>query len=75
MTTYTYPELKTYAEKRGVCPVCGKRVTRRRKFAMTLNPYNRNSDGSVRTVTEIHFLLDRIAEAWEPDFTHERCAS
>lgn len=65
---YTWPESRT-----GKCPVCGKRVRRSRSFEETLNPYNQNKDGEVKTVAEIRESLKAKAAAWVPDFTHAGC--
>jgi hypothetical protein len=74
MTTYRFPELHHYEERSGWCPVCGKRTVRKRRFTMTENPWNRNEDGTVRTTREIWSALAERAGAWEPDFTHQKCA-
>lgn len=67
---HTYPPIKTRREHRGKCPNCGKTVTRSKQFWMTVNPFNRNPDGSVRTAEEIRADVNAEADAWVPDFTH-----
>lgn len=73
MTTYRFQEVKARASHGGKCPVCGKRVSRSRTFTQTINPFNRNEDGSVKTPAEVRVAVDAEANAWEPDFTHEAC--
>lgn len=57
----------------GKCPVCGKRTTRKATFMQTVNPFNRNADGAVKTESEIGAELRAEAKAWAPDFRHEAC--
>ena len=59
---------------KGTCPVCGKRVARSRTFEKTVNPFNRNADGSIKTSAEVYDAVKAEGEAWQPDFTHEACA-
>ncbi|WP_216674650.1 hypothetical protein, partial [Enterobacter hormaechei] len=53
ITTTRFDEVSTFAEKSGKCDVCGKACKRREKFYQTLNPFNKNPDGSVKTHQEI----------------------
>ena len=48
MTTNNFPRVTHRAIRTGTCPVCGKRVKRSRVFEHTVNPFNRNPDGSVK---------------------------
>lgn len=59
----------------GTCPVCGKRTTRRRTFEHTINPFNRNADGQMKSYDEVRADVNAEADAWDPDFTHAKCAS
>jgi predicted RNA-binding Zn-ribbon protein involved in translation (DUF1610 family) len=56
------------------CPVCGKRLRRQRTFEQTINPYNRNEDGTVKTRNEIRAELAAQAAEWarQPE-THPAC--
>ena len=48
-----YDLVKHRAEKSGDCEVCKERVTRKRTFTQSINPYNRNKDGQPKTKYEI----------------------
>lgn len=74
-TTYRYDVYKRQAKKKGKCPVCGKAVTRSFTFEETRSPFNKNEDGTVKTPSDINLSLHNKAQAWKPDFTHERCRS
>lgn len=72
--TYRYDGPTTNRRHTSKCPVCGKRVTRSRTFEMTVNPFNRNPEtGLPRTWEEVNERLQAKADAWVPDFTHEKC--
>lgn len=73
MTTYRFQKVQCQFEQTGQCPTCLKRVTRRRTFTQTVNPFNRNDDGSVKTSAEVYAAVKAEGEAWQPDFTHEAC--
>jgi hypothetical protein len=73
-TVYKFQVVKYAAKKSGKCPVCDKRVTRSRTFESTINPYNKNSDGSVKNFKQVYADVKRLADEWQPDFTHEACA-
>lgn len=70
MTAYRFEPVTSYREKVGLCPSCGKRVVRRMKFEHTVNPFNRNDDGNVRTREEVWARVNAEADAWVPDFRH-----
>lgn len=71
MTTYTYPPVRRRAKRRITCLACGKRRERQMTFEMTINPFNRNPDGTVRTPGEIADAVQALANAWAPTL----CAS
>ncbi len=75
--TYTtsFPELSAHRTRTGRCPVCGKTTRRSRTFTMTVNPFNKNPDGSVRTRDEVRAAVAARADAWQPDFTHAGCVT
>ena len=75
MTTYRFQSVRRTAEKSGNCPSCGKRVVRRQTFEQTVNPFNRNADGTVKTAQEVDASVKAEAAAWVPDFRHntEKC--
>jgi hypothetical protein len=64
------------AIRRGVCPVCGKKGSRSSgtSFSQTINPFNRNAKGQVKTYSEIMDELRPKARAWEAEqFYHVKC--
>ena len=74
MPTYRFREIKHQANKNLPCPGCGKKLRRQRTFIQTLNPFNKNSDGQVKTELEIVRELVAKAGEWEskPE-THDAC--
>lgn len=74
MTTYRFREIKHQASKNLPCPVCGKKLRRQRTFGQTLNPFNKNADGQVKTELEIVRELNATASDWEREpETHLAC--
>lgn len=71
--TETYEPVKVQMVKAGKCPTCGKKVNRQRTFSQTINPFNRNEDGTIKTSSEVLAAVYAQAERWEPNFTHWRC--
>lgn len=66
MPTYRFEEIKQPAKKRVPCAGgCGKKLTRSITFSMTENPFNKNSNGTVRTRAEIREALLEQKRAWE----------
>lgn len=72
---HVFEEVTVTATKRATCPLCGKKGTRTRTFRQTINPANRNADGTVRTRAQVRAALLVEAEPWkrDPDGTHDRC--
>lgn len=68
--TERYEPVQVPVERKGECPSCGKKVTRRRTFEHTVNPFNKNPDGTVRTYAEVLAQVKAEANEWEPDFRH-----
>jgi hypothetical protein len=76
MPTYTFEEIRWSSGRRNLkCRTCGKRFTRSRTFTQTINPFNRNADGQVKTRSEIYTELRAEAEAWQPDDLCTGCAA
>lgn len=63
--TTRFEAVKAYGEKSGKCPVCGKRVKRKKTFEGTINPFNKNEAGQVKSRSEVY--ADQLAKvkAWE----------
>ena len=66
MTRHTFQEIVVRAERSGKCDVCGKRWKKVRRFAHTVNPFNRNADGSQKTPREVFADASAEAKAWQP---------
>jgi hypothetical protein len=74
--TITFEEVSALAIRKGVCGVCGKRGRRQRTFTMTVNPWNKNPDGSVRSRSEVVEANREKAREWQREaFVHPGCES
>ena len=74
MPTYRFEEVPRQFTKSVPCTVCGRKVRRQRTFSQTINPFNKNAAGQVKTFGEIYTELAEKGEAWqaEPE-THTKC--
>ncbi len=70
----TFIEMGFKTSKSGVCPKCGKRATRANHFYQTLNPFNKNADGTLKSSAEIIAEEREKSKVWKalPTF-HARC--
>lgn len=69
-----FPELRAFFQKSGRCPACQKRARRSRNFFQTLNPFNVNAQGRVKTRKEIYAELEASGRKWEKEPTyHAKC--
>lgn len=59
----TFTEVSIYAIRRWK-DVNGKRRQKTRKFSQTLNPFNKNQDGSLKTREQIITELKAERDAW-----------
>lgn len=74
MTTYRYDAITARGYKRGPCEVCGKTAERSQTFYQTLNPFNRDADGSVKTAAQIRREVNAEALSWQQGTVrHARC--
>lgn len=71
--TQTFQKVFTRRTKTGTCPVCGKTSRRQREFVYTINPFNKNPDGTIKSYEQVREDVNREADAWKPDFTHMKC--
>lgn len=72
-TVTTYEKVTSHAIRYGKCPICGKRTQRLKTFTQTVNPFNKNPDGTVKTRAEVSESVKSQAKAWNPPperFTH-----
>ena len=75
MTVYHFYGPSARRHYVGKCSVCGKYVKRSRTFEQTISPFNRNPEtGLPRTWDEVVVRVNAEADAWKPDFTHEKCS-
>jgi hypothetical protein len=70
-------QLKEYGftiKKVGICPKCGRRASRSKKFYQPLTLFNRNYDGTVKTLSDILNECCSGSGAWakEPVY-HLKC--
>jgi hypothetical protein len=74
MSIYRYERVERRDYKRGRCVACGKTAERSQTFQQTINPFNKNSDGAVKTRDDIWTEISAEARAWlaQPVF-HARC--
>lgn len=74
MPVYRYDAIAARGYKRGPCEVCGKTAERSRIFEQTLNPFNRDPDGCVKTSAQIRAEVNAEALAWQRGpVRHARC--
>lgn len=64
MTIVQFEQIKVTAQKRFDCSRCGKQCQRTRSFAQTLNPFNKNADGTVKDRQTINIQIRDEAKAW-----------
>lgn len=77
MTVYHFQAYKGRAEHRFTCPSCGK-PNRVRSFTVehTVNPFNKNDDGTIRTPSEVSRRAQQAAKQERDEFAHKPlCAS
>ncbi|MFZ3592250.1 hypothetical protein [Streptomyces sp. BH104] len=74
MPTYRFQKITHQVTKSVPCTVCGKKTRRQRTFMQTLNPFNKNTEGQVKTLPEIMRELVAQATRWqaEPEM-HPKC--
>jgi hypothetical protein len=66
VTVYRYDEISVPAVRNLKCAKCTKRFRRQHTFTATVNPFNKNPDGTVRTPREIRAVLSKQASEWSP---------
>jgi len=63
-TRHTFEVVKLTHKTTAPCGKCGNKCTRTKEFMQTLNPFNTNADGSVKTRSEIQAELSAQAKAY-----------
>lgn len=59
----TFEKVGVYAKKSGKC-LCGKRRTRSEYIYHTVNPFNKNARGEVKTRIEVREDVQREYQKW-----------
>ena len=59
-----FEEIRIYAKKSGKC-LCGKRRTRSEVLFQTVNPFNKNKDGSQKSRQQVREDVNQEYEAWK----------
>lgn len=62
----TYERVERWVEKTVACRVCGKKIKRATTLGQTINPWNKNADGTVKNRYQIQSELKAEAETWHP---------
>jgi hypothetical protein len=74
MARINFQEVSITRVRVGRCDVCGKRCQKKKKFYQTLNPFNKNSDGTVKSRDEILLEVKLDGDKWfESSLRHEKC--
>ena len=69
-----FREIKIYGTRQGDCGVCGKPATRKTNFAQTINPFNKDANGNIKTEAQIMKELQEKRTEWiKGQPTHKRC--
>jgi hypothetical protein len=65
-TTITYyEEIKHRVQKRVPCTGCGKELRRQQTFIQTINPWNKDARGNVKTPQQIKASLVEEGNEWK----------
>lgn len=71
---HTFDEVKLTVKATAPCGKCGNQCTRTKKFWQTLNPFNTNADGSVKTRDDIMSELGQQAAQYRTQtIYHAKC--
>ena len=78
--TVRFEEVKATARRTGICPVCGRKVTRTETFTETISPFHPAISpdmGPTEARASVRNSVAAAAAAWEPSayrLTHQACA-
>ena len=61
---YRFKEVTSSRKVSGTCTVCGKRKARTFRITHTINPFNKNPDGTVRTAEEVSECVRTELAEW-----------
>jgi hypothetical protein len=74
MNDYRFQEVKRREQRKLKCRTCGKRFTRSHTFVQTVNPWNKNADGAVKTYGEVLRDVNAEGAKWAPDNLCTQCS-
>jgi hypothetical protein len=64
MPIIKFEQVRYNTRKRCKCASCGKAVSRSTTIIKTVNPFNKNADGSIKTRAEVRADCDKEASKW-----------
>lgn len=67
MTIINFEKVQVGSKKICKCLECGKKLKRAATFEQTINPFNKNIRGEIKTRGEIFMELTAEAEKWKPE--------
>ncbi len=71
---YTFEQVDLVGFKKGICSVCSKHCQRSKTFSQTLNPFNKNKKGELKSRSEIYFELNIKIGNWKKlPIKHSKC--
>lgn len=71
---YNFHEVTISSMKKGICSVCGKSCQRSKTFSQTINPFNKNKKGEIKTGNEIRIELEIEIDNWKKlPIKHSKC--
>lgn len=59
----TFEEVKAYGKRTIV--VDGKKKRQQKTFTQTVNPFNKNEDGTIKSYSEVQAAVNAERDAWE----------
>lgn len=65
MTTHVYRQIHAQGTKSLPCPGCGKKVRRSTTITNTVNPFNHNAEGMIKTPQEVNADVQRLLTEWK----------
>ncbi len=78
MSTITFQEIKNKKTLTGLCKVCKKKRTRTIDEKQTINPFNKNQDGTIKNYFEVNKSVEenlekRVKRFQEEEFICRKC--
>lgn len=68
-----FPEVALTRVVQGKCSICARPTRRTLKVSHTMNPFNRNKAGYVKSRDEVLADVRAELDAKTPDFDHAKC--